>query len=570
MGLRQELLMSESCTADRFVDQTARRKQVGELGERVIDERVFAWWDYPIFLALTLMVLMAAGNFIVHWLYLDDFRSHTIIASGVMLLLLANIGMMLSRWALMPLMRKPEPMEPLAGLRVGVATTFVPGAESIKMLEQTVHALVSIDYPHDTWVLDEGDDPEVIALCRRLGALHFTRKGIERYQAAEGRFAARTKHGNYNAWLDSFGFEMYEVIVNFDPDHVPSRDFLTRSIGYLRDPDIGYVQSAQAYYNQAASFVARGAAEETYAFYSSIQMTSYALGYPIVVGCHTVHRTTALREIGGFAPHDADDLLITVYYRSHGWRGVYVPEILAYGLTPVDWPGYLQQQRRWARSTLDIKFRIFAHYTSQLPLVERLIGWAHGLYYLQGLTSAVLLCVTCFVLISGIQLSVISAQSIGPFFLLLTSIQLAELYRQRFFLAPRHEVGLHLRAAVLAAAKWPYVFLALVDVIFGRKNEYQLTSKMEQVQRATPLLLPNLLVILMIAVCWLTGLALGSTLQTGVRFYILSVISGSALLIASTALRYPAPFEDKNRNWLADRVEVDSSRPVPVRQADTV
>ncbi len=79
------------------------------------------------------------------------------------------------------------------------------------------------------------------------------------------------------------------------------------------------------YYNQSASFIARGAAEETYGYYSSIQMTSYALGYPIVTGCHHTHRVSALREIGGFAPHEADDLLITVHYRAAGWKGVYVP-----------------------------------------------------------------------------------------------------------------------------------------------------------------------------------------------------------------------------------------------------
>jgi cellulose synthase (UDP-forming) len=70
------------------------------------------------------------------------------------------------------------------------------------------------------------------------------------------------------------------VIVAFDPDHVPDRNFLVRVLGYFADPDVGYVQAAQVYYNPAARLVARGAAEETYAYYSSIQMSSYAVGYP--------------------------------------------------------------------------------------------------------------------------------------------------------------------------------------------------------------------------------------------------------------------------------------------------
>jgi cellulose synthase/poly-beta-1,6-N-acetylglucosamine synthase-like glycosyltransferase len=520
---------------------------------RLTSMRVFAWWDYPIFGVISLLIVVSTANFVLHWMALDDFQTHTVVASALLFLLLANVGMIFSRWAMLPIMSRPEHMEAVPGLKVGVATTFVPNAESLNMLEQTVRGLVEMDYPHDTWVLDEGDDADVRAMCERLGAFHFSRKGIDRYQADEGRFAARTKHGNYNSWLDAIGFDRYDVIVNFDPDHVPRPEFLLRSIGYLRDPEIGYVQSAQAYYNQPASFVARGAAEETYSFYSSIQMTSFALGYPIAVGCHTAHRAEALRDVGGFAPHEADDLLITVYYRSHGWNGVYVPEILAFGLTPVDWTSYLTQQRRWARSTLDIKFRVFSQYAGRLSRIEQLIGWAHGLYYLHGLTKAFMIVALGFIVASGIQLSVISAESIPPFLFLMGSLYLPELYRQRYYLSPRNEVGLHLRAGILAAAKWPYVLLALLDVIFQRGVLYSLTAKSEQLQRAWPLLLPNALVILLVSASWFVGTQSGAIHQTGVLIYAANLIAGSILLIASHLLTFPPPFEDRNPRWLADR-----------------
>jgi len=135
--------------------------------------------------------------------------------------------------------------------------------EPLEMLEETVAALVALDYPHDTWVLDEGNDEEVRELCRRLGARHFSRKHLHQYQQATGPHEARTKHGNYNAWLAEVGFGRYDLIAAFDPDHIPERDFLSRVVGYFDDPRIGYVQSAQVYYNQKASFIARGAAEDS-------------------------------------------------------------------------------------------------------------------------------------------------------------------------------------------------------------------------------------------------------------------------------------------------------------------
>ena len=133
-------------------------------------------------------------------------------------------------------------------------------------------------YPHDTWVLDEGDEAPVKALCYALGAQHFSRKNFSHYHTAQGTFQSHSKYGNYNAWLAEVGFKRYDIITAFDPDHVPKPSFLAHVLGYFEDPQVGYVQVAPAYYNQKTSFIARGAAEETYAFYSTMQMASYGLG----------------------------------------------------------------------------------------------------------------------------------------------------------------------------------------------------------------------------------------------------------------------------------------------------
>ena len=50
-------------------------------------------------------------------------------------------------------------------------------------------------------------------------------------------------------------------------------------------------------------------------------MASYGLGQTILVGSHTTQRISALMEVGGFAAHDADDLLITLRYRASRWQG---------------------------------------------------------------------------------------------------------------------------------------------------------------------------------------------------------------------------------------------------------
>jgi hypothetical protein len=129
---------------------------------------------------------------LVAWLTQADWWEHPVLLGSITLLLSYNVAIQQFRWWLLLRLRRPRPRPAQAGWRVAVATTFVPGAESLEMLEVTVQALVTMAYPHDTWVLDEGDDARVHALCMRLGARHFSRKSLPHYQTAEGRFHARS------------------------------------------------------------------------------------------------------------------------------------------------------------------------------------------------------------------------------------------------------------------------------------------------------------------------------------------------------------------------------------------
>jgi cellulose synthase (UDP-forming) len=510
---------------------------------RVRRESVFAWWDYPLFIGLALFNVGALAYFLRAWITTGPGTVSFAVFVAFTVLMLFPIATFELRWLTLPLMRRPLPMPAPPHMRVGVATTFVPGAESLLMLEETVRAMVRMAYSHETWVLDEGDDPAVRALCTRLGAHHFSRKGMVRYQAASGPFQARTKYGNYNAWFEEIGYARYDYIVAFDPDHVPLPGFLTEVLGYFADPTIGYVQAAQVYYNQPASFIARGAAEETYAYYSSIQMTSYALGYPIVTGCHNAHRVTALHEVGGFAPHEADDMLTTVAYRVQGWRGVYLPRILAHGLTPVDWPGYLGQQRRWARSVLDVKFRIYPKIASRLPIFERAISFVHGLYYLEGFATALQLLLLGGMLVTGVIPSAVALFLTPSFFAVVVALQLCDWYRQRFFLDLRTEAGIHWRQAILRAAKWPWILAALGDAMTRRWGIYTITPKAKTAVSGNPLVRPHLAVAGFIALCWVSGRLLGVSAHPLLSAAAVLVIGQALLVVATGYLSMPEPYD---------------------------
>ena len=106
---------------------------------------------------------------------------------------------------------------------------------------------------------------------------------------------SRSKHGNYNAWLYEIGFKRYDIITAFDPDHVPQPCYSLPGTRVFRRSVRGVRAGCPSLLQPKRQFHRR-AAEETYAYYSTIQMASYGMGYPVVIGCHNTHRVTALQE----------------------------------------------------------------------------------------------------------------------------------------------------------------------------------------------------------------------------------------------------------------------------------
>ena len=512
--------------------------------------RRFRWWDYPLFGALTTVHLVVFSVVVYRSINDIDKSQPNPIFPILLGTLLIQLMLWEWRWFSLPLMRVPRVIPAASGWRIAVAVTFVPGEESTEMLEQTVKALIDIDYPHDTWVLDEGDDAEVRDLCLRHGARHFSRRHMPQYQTESGPFKSRTKYGNYNAWLEEHGYRSYELLVAFDSDHIPRPNYLQQVVGYFSDQRVAYVQPAQAYYNQHASFIAAAAAEETYAYYSSLQMTAFAVGFPVIVGCHNTHRITALRQIGGFAPHEADDMVMTLLYRANGWQGVYVPQILARGLTPVDWANYLTQQRRWARSVLDFKVRVFPKYSSRLPVIQRILTYLHGLYYLQGLLRTLQISLLLFMLVTNLV-----PKGSGTLFLLHAgaiwlTVLTCDFYRQRFFLDARTEWGLHWRSAFVDFVKWPYFVLACMDAVRGRYETYPITNKTRASRNAIGLGIAHGSVFISIATAWTIDFVRGSSEFIPLHIATAFVAITSLVAVITSLRPFPPPYQAEiRRKW---------------------
>src|SRR5262245_36539636 len=97
-----------------------------------ITERVFKWWDYPIFILLSILSIYAIFGLLSHWLSVADVLHHPISFSLMTVILLVILTNNQGRWFLLPFMRKPRLVSPRAGWKVAVATTFVPEGEPLE------------------------------------------------------------------------------------------------------------------------------------------------------------------------------------------------------------------------------------------------------------------------------------------------------------------------------------------------------------------------------------------------------------------------------------------------------
>ncbi|HET9379620.1 MAG TPA: cellulose synthase catalytic subunit, partial [Streptomyces sp.] len=256
--------------------------------------------------------------------------------------------------------RDPVPVVPESGTRVAFLTSFVPGKEPLEMVTKTLEAAVRIRHRGlmHVWLLDEGDDPAVKEVCARLGVHHFSRKGVAKWNRAKGPHRARTKHGNYNAWLDAHG-DAYDFFASVDTDHVPLPNYLERMLGYFRDPDVGFVIGPQVYGNYD-NFVTKAAESQQFLFHALIQRAGNKYGAPMFVGTSNAVRITALKQIGGLYDSITEDMATGFEIHRHKnpatgrkWRSVYTPDVLAVGEGPSAWTDFFTQQMRWSRGTYE-------------------------------------------------------------------------------------------------------------------------------------------------------------------------------------------------------------------------
>ena len=239
------------------------------------------------------------------------------------------------------------------------------------ILKRTIMGCQALDYPNKRiYLLDDTRRPEIQALAAELGCEYRTRPDNQHAKAGNLNHAIAHTNG--------------DLIVVFDADFVPTRNFLTRTVGFFQDEQVALIQTPQSFYNPDP--IARNLGLENVltpeeeVFYRQIQPIRDAAGSVTCAGTSFVVRRSALEETGGFFTGSlSEDYFTGIRLSAKGYRLIYLDEKLSAGLAADNMAAHASQRLRWARGTLQ------AFFIEANPLTIRGLTLLQRLAHLEGL-----------------------------------------------------------------------------------------------------------------------------------------------------------------------------------------
>lgn len=442
--------------------------------------------------------------------------------------------------------------------------------EPAEMLSVTLAAAKNMIYPADkrtVTLCDDGGtdqrcnaaDPdlaqaararraELQALCKELGVRYATRARNE-----------SAKAGNMSSALENLSGDL---VVVFDADHVPSRDFLARTVThFVDDPKLFLVQTPHFFINkdpiQRNLELSEKCPPENEMFYSLIHRGLDRWDGAFFCGSAAVLRRKALDAVGGFAGETiTEDAETALEIHSAGWKSLYIDRAMIAGLQPETFASFIQQRGRWAAGMMQMLLLKNPLFRPGLRLAQRICYINSMSFWLFPIIRLFYLYVPLVYLFFGVEIFVATFEEVLAYMLgyLAVSYMVQNALYARF--------RWPLISEIYEVAQAPYLARAVLrTVLRPRGATFNVTAKDETLDHdfISPIHWP---------LTFLFFTMLSGVIALGIRWYafpgdhpVLAVVGGWAVfnfILVSIAYRAVA---EKQQRRASPRVEMD----VPAR-----
>jgi cellulose synthase/poly-beta-1,6-N-acetylglucosamine synthase-like glycosyltransferase len=433
-----------------------------------------------LFLWLILGFCLLSALYFVEFWFFSDYPRHWFLFSLLSFTIFWGVFRSLVNWYNY-LFINPRPIEshPVSST-IDVLTTAMPG-EPYEMFQKTLTAISKINGLHQAFLLDGGNDLLLVKLCTELKINHINCKDI-----------GGAKAGKINYCLQKFSNSDLVFIV--DPDHIPLADLFEKTSHYFSNPNIGFVQIVQPYYNRNESFIAHAAAEQTYGFYGPILMGLDGLGIPTAIGANCLFRRKALNDIGGHAVHLAEDALTSMRIHAQGYQSVYVPYRGTNGLVPEDTGSFFHQQYKWSTGMFYLLTREYPKLFKKLNNTARIHYFLSSTFYFSGIAMTLGLVLPIILLFTGLfAVEFPLWEFLIHIFPYAFCTVLSYVIIQKWY-THKDERRIPWKSMVLEKASWLVFLLGAWSGITGKKVDYNPTPKNKGSVSSLRPVLPHIIV----------------------------------------------------------------------------
>lgn len=277
------------------------------------------------------------------------------------------------------------PEECLPDVDVFIATCNEP----VEVLYKTVLGCTRMDYPDKSrvhiYLCDDGRRQAMRELAQKLGVNYLCRPDNK-----------GAKAGNLN---NALAHSSSELVVTFDADMIPKRDFLLKTIPYFVDAELknkgrkeadqihlGFVQTPQSFHDldlfQFNLYSESRIPNEQDYFYRDIQVARTKTNSVIYGGSNTVISREALERIGGFYTGSiTEDFATGILIEKQGYVSLGLGEPLASGMSANNLRDLIQQRVRWARGVIQTGRKMHIYTSSDLTFAQKMNYWASIWYW---------------------------------------------------------------------------------------------------------------------------------------------------------------------------------------------
>ena len=236
--------------------------------------------------------------------------------------------------------------------------------------ERCVKKCMEFDYPKDKYEIVIADDSTNIHTQHLLKKFEEENPGFIKYIHRENREGFKP-----GALKNAMKITKGEVIVVFDSDWIPNKDFLSKIVKPFSDPQVAIVQTRQGVYNQNTNLITRFAAYLLIIYHTIIMPINNKVNCVFFCGTAGAMRRSMFEKVGGWNLNSiTEDSDLSIKLLLRGYKSVYL-DFETPSEVPSTFESFIKQQMRWcygnARAFIDNASRIL--FKKGLTLRQRLM-----------------------------------------------------------------------------------------------------------------------------------------------------------------------------------------------------